>query len=400
MASRREIKNVVVLASCQALFQTGTVVIITAGGLAGHLLAADKSLATLPISFMMIGTMLTTIPASLFMGRFGRRAGFWLGTSSGAISATLAVASLINGWFWLFCFAHVFYGGYQGFAQFYRFAAAEGVSPPFRSRAISYVLTGPIVAAVAGPYLVAYTKDYAESGAFVATYAILILLSMAATVLVTLIRVPAPSKDSADMPARPLSTVARQPIFAVAIAGAATAYGVMNLAMTATPLAMAEHHHGIHETAFVIQWHVLGMFVPSFFTGTLIARYGAPQIMLIGVGLLLGHVAVALSGVEFLYFLSALVLLGVGWNFSYVGGTTLLTEAYRPSEKAIVQGVNDFTVFFMVMVSSFASGALLHWMGWTGVNVVALPFLILVGIALIMFLTRRREPTAPAARGA
>ena len=400
MTVRPEMRAVILLAACQGLFQTGSVLIVTASGLAGHLLAADKSLATLPISFMLVGTMSTMIPGSLLMGRYGRRAGFWIGTLGGVASGTLAVVSLMNGWFWMFCVAHIFHGVYQGFAQFYRFAAAEAVSPAFRSRAISYVLTGPIVAAVAGPYLVAYTKDFAASGAFVATYACLIVLSLAATALVTFINVPPPAGDKDAEPARPLVEIARQPAFIVALACAAIAYGVMNLAMSATPLAMAGHHHGIHDTAFVIQWHVLGMFVPSFFSGALIARYGAPQIMLIGVGLLLCHVAIALSGNELLHYLSALTLLGVGWNFAYIGGTTLLTETYRPSERAKVQGVNDFTVFFTVMVSSFASGALLHGIGWSGVNVVALPFLAAAGILLALYLYRGREPEAPAARGA
>lgn len=395
MAERREIRTVVILAACQALAQTGLVMIITAGGLAGHMLAADKSLATLPISFLMIGTMLTTIPASLFMGRFGRRAGFWLGTLFGALSGALAVVSLMNGWFWTFCFAHIFYGAYQGFAQFYRLAAGEAVSPAFRSRAISYVLLGPAVAAVVGPHLVAYTKDLSVSGAFVASYAAIFVLSLVATAVVTLVDVPKPVAEKGGLPARPLSAVVSQPTFLVAVLVAAIGFGVMNLAMTATPIAMHAHHHSMSDTAFVIQWHVLGMFLPSFFTGSLIARFGAPWIMLAGVGLLLGHVAIALSGVEFLYFVSALILLGVGWNFTYLGGTNLLTETYRPSEKAWVQGINDFTVFTTVVIASFSSGALLHLFGWTGVNLLALPLLLAAGLAMIAFLAwRRRTRTA------
>lgn len=391
MAFRPVVKNVLVLAACQALVQTGTVAIITAGGLAGHLLAADKSLATLPISFLMIGTMIATIPASLFMGRFGRRAGFWLGTLFGAAGGALAVVSLMNGWFWLFCFAHVFYGGYQGVAQFYRFAAAESATAAFRSRAISYILLGGAVAAVAGPHLVAYTRDFVASGAFVGTYAVIIALSLAATVVVSFIDLPKPVEQKTDSPARPTSAVVRQPTFLVAVLVAAIGYGVMNLAMTATPLAMAHHQHGLSETAFVIQWHVLGMFLPSFFTGGLIARFGAPKIMLAGVGLLLAHVTIALSGVEFLHFASALILLGIGWNFTYLGGTTLVTETYRPSEKAWAQGVFDFTVFTTVVISSFASGALLHLFGWVGVNMLALPLLLAAGAALAAYLARSRR---------
>jgi MFS family permease len=398
MATPREYRTVLLLTALHALFQTTGVVIITAGGLAGHLLAADKSLATLPISAWLIGTTLTTIPASLFMGRYGRRAGFALGTLFGAISGALAVVSLVNGWFWLFCFAHVFNGAYQGFAQFYRFAAADAVSPAFRSRAISYVLLGPALAAIVGPHLVAYTKDFAASGAFVASYAALVVLSLLATVLVAFIDVPKPVEQKGDLPARPLSVVVLQPKFLVAVLTAAVGGSVMTLAMTATPLAMQTHHHGIGETAFVIQWHVLGMFLPSFFTGNLIARFGAPRIMLAGIVLLLGHVAVALSGVEFLHFASALILLGVGWNFTYLGGTNLLTETYRPSEKSWAQGINDFTIFTTVVIASFASGALLHLFGWVGVNLLALPVLLAAGTMLLIYLVRQRMEPAPAVR--
>ncbi len=389
MPTPREKRNVLLLLACQSLVQTGTVVIITASGLVGHMLAANKSLATLPISALMIGTMIATIPASLMMGRYGRRAGFVFGALFGATGAALAVAGLIEGSFWLFCLAHVFYGINMGFAQFYRFAAAEAASAEFKSRAISYVLTGGVVAAIAGPNLVSFTKDFSASGAFVASYAILVALCLAAATLITLLDLPRPAEAKVDEPARPLSEIMRQPVFIVALVGAAVGYGVMNLAMTATPLAMAGHHHSIGETATVIQWHVLGMFVPSFFTGTLIARFGAPKIMLVGIALLAAHLAIALSGNEFLYYLSALTLLGVGWNFSYIGGTTLLTEAYRPSERAKVQGVNDFTVFGTVVVTSLISGALLHGVGWVGVNLFAVPFLAVAGIVLILFLLRR-----------
>ena len=393
---RLEVKNVLVLTSCQALAQTGTVMMITVAGLAGYMLATDKSLATLPVSFLMVGTMITTIPASLLMGRVGRRPGFWLGTLLGALGASIAVAALLSGSFWTFCIAHTFYGAYLGFSQFYRFAAAEAATPEFRSRAISYVLLGPAFAAVVGPHFAAFTKDLYAGGAFVATYSVVVVVSLLGTLVVSLINLPKPVAEKGDQNARPLSTVVSQPKFLVAVITAAIAYGVMNLAMTATPIAMQEHHHGITETAFVIQWHVLGMFLPSFFTGNLIQRFGAPRIMLVGVAFLLSHVAIALSGVEFLHFVSALTLLGVGWNFAYLGGTNLITETYRPSEKAWAQGINDFTVFITVVIASFASGALLHLYGWVGVNLLALPLLIAVGAMLVVYLVRYRPEPAPA----
>jgi MFS family permease len=396
MAIRPELRTVLLLAACQALYQSGGVVIITAGGLAGYMLAPDKALATLPISMWMVGTMLVTIPASLLMGRFGRKFGFTIGALLGAGAGALALVGLIVGSFWLFTVAHLFHGAYQAFAQFYRFAAADASSAAFKSRAISYVLTGGVVAAVLGPNLVALTRDLVVSVPFLASYAALVLLGLIATAVVAFIDIPKPTEQRAAEPARPLSAIARQPVFLVAIAVAAIGYGVMNLAMTATPLAMAGHDHGIQETAFVIQWHVLGMFVPSFFTGAIIARFGTPWVMLAGVALLLAHVAIALSGSEFLYYLSALTLLGIGWNFAYIGGTTLLTEAYRPSERALVQGLNDFIIFATVVCSSFASGALLHGVGWAGVNMVALPFLAVAGGALILLLVARRTAAAKA----
>ena len=388
-----EKRNIILLAVGQALFQSGSVLIMTVGGLAGYLLAADKSLATLPIAAMMAGTALATIPASMFMGRFGRRAGFVIGTLLGVTGGALAVAGLIGNWFWVFCLGHVLAGAYQGFAQFYRFAAAEAASEAFRSRAISLVLAGGVVAAIAGPHIASLTKDASISGPFVATYAALIGLNLMAMALVALIDVPNSATKRGDVDgARPLSVIARQPRFVVAVGGAAIGYGVMILAMTATPLAMVGHRHGMSDTAFVIQWHVLGMFVPSFFTGALIARFGTPSVMLAGIGLLGGHVVIALSGVEFLHFLSALTLLGVGWNFSFIGGTALLTETYRPSEKAKVQGLNDFVIFGVVVTASLASGGLLHRFGWFGVNLTALPFLgaaVIVLTALIMLNARR-----------
>jgi MFS family permease len=395
---RLEHRNILVLIACQALVQTGMVAIITASGLAGHMLAAEKSLATLPVSVLMIGTMITTIPASLFMGRYGRRAGFWLGTLMGALAGVIGIVGLLNGSFWLFTGAHVFYGSYMGFALFYRFAAAEAVAPALRARAISYVLLGAAIAAVIGPHLVAYTKDLVAGSPFVATYAVIVTLSLVATVVVSWIDLPKPAAEKFTDAPRSVSTIVAQPTFLVAVTVAAIGFGVMNLAMTATPLAMAHHHHGLNETAFVIQWHVLGMFLPSFFTGSLIGRFGAPRMMLIGVALLFCHVAIALSGVHFLHFASALILLGVGWNLMYLGGTTLLLETYRPAEKAWTQGIFDFTVFTTVVVSSFASGLLLHLFGWTGVNMLALPLLIVAAASIVAYLfwAPRAAARAPA----
>jgi len=389
-------RNVLILASCQALFQTGLVLIVIVGGLAGYLLATDKALATLPIAAMMLGTALVTVPASLLMGRIGRRTGFALGTLLGAAGAALSVAGLLAGWFWVFCLGHVFLGAYQGFAQYYRFAAADAAPPAFRSHAISFVIAGGVVAAIAGPQLANLTKDLAASGPFVASYLALVGLSLAATALVGLLDVAAPVAPTASAWARPLSVIVRQPVFLVAVCGAAVGHGVMMLAMSAMPLAMVSHDHGMGDAAFVIQWHVLAMAVPSFFSGVLIARFGAPVIMFAGIALLAGNVIIALSGVEVLHFLLAHILLGIGWNFSYVGGTTLVTEAYHPAEKAKVQGINDLVIFGASVVLSFAAGGLFEFFGWWGVNIGAVPFLVLAGTAIALFsLTSKRACARP-----
>ena len=386
-------RNVVVLACCQALFQTGLVLVVTVGGLAGYLLATDKALATLPIAAMMLGTALVTVPASLLMARIGRRNGFVLGTFLGAAGAALSVAGLLAGGFWAFCLGHVLLGAYQGFAQYYRFAAADAARPEFRSHAISFVVAGGVVAAIAGPQLASVTKDLLVSGPFVASYLALIGLSFAATALVTLLELPLQVARTDRDPARPLSLIVRQPVFLVALCGAAVGHAVMMLAMSAMPLAVVGHQHGMSDAALIIQWHVLAMAVPSFFSGILIARFGAPAIMLAGVALLAGNVAIALSGVAVLHFLLAHVLLGVGWNFAYVGGTTLVTEAYRPAEKAKVQGVNDLVIFGASVVLSFASGWLYEFFGWWGVNIAAVPFLVLASTTIVLFsLARQPKP--------
>ena len=388
-------RNVLVLASCQAIFQTGLVLIVMVGGLAGQLLATDKALATLPIAAMMLGTALVTVPASLLMARIGRRNGFALGTLLGATGAALSVVGLLAGWFSIFCVGHVLLGAYQGFAQYYRFAAADAARPAFRSHAVSFVVAGGIVAAIAGPQLASLTKDLLVSGPFIASYLALVGLSFAATALVTLLDLPSSAAQTDGEPVRPLSVIVRQPVFLVALCGAAVGHGVMMLAMSAMPLAMVGHQHGMSDAASVLQWHVLAMAVPSFFSGILIARFGAPVIMLAGVALLAGNVVIALSGVEVYHFLLAHVLLGIGWNFSYVGGTTLVTESYRPAEKAKVQGVNDLVIFGFSVVLSFASGGLFGFFGWQVVNIAALPFLVLAGTTAALFSAARRTNAQP-----
>jgi len=378
-----ERRVVLSLAVAQALFQTASVLIMTVGGLAGQLLAPDKVLATLPIACVALGAAIATVPASLLMGRVGRRPGFVLGTLLGAAGGGLAAWSMFVGSFPMLCVATALVGAYQGFAQFYRFAAAEAASEAFKSRAISFVLAGGVVAAVAGPHLGAATKDWFGGAAYAGSFLAVLALSAVAAALLASTKLPdALQAGETAEPPRPLPQIMRQPKFIAAVVGAAVGFGVMVLVMTATPLSMVGHHHAVTDAAFVIQWHVLGMFTPSFFTGWLVKRFGLTPMMLTGVALLLAHVAIAMSGVALLNFLSGLVLLGVGWNFLYVGGSTLLTETYRPSERSRVQALNDFLIVGVVAAGSFSAGALTDQFGWRGLNLAAVPLLLVAALAI------------------
>lgn len=377
-----EKRNVFLLAGTQALFQTVSVMVMTLSGLVGLQLASDKSLATLPIAMMMVAAAATMIPASMLMQRFGRKAGFLLGTAFGCVAGLMAAGAIWMHSFWLFVFANMLVGGYQGFAQYYRFAAADVASVDFKSRAISWVIAGGVVAALAGPNIARVTQGIGPLP-FMVSYFSLSALSAIALLVVTRIFVPPVVVVQAHGPARSLSEIMRQPVFITALIGSSVGYAVMIMVMTATPLAMQICGQSLGASATVIQWHVLGMFLPSFFTGNLIRRFGVLSIMGAGIVLLGGHVAIALSGIEFLHFLSGLVLLGVGWNFLFIGGTTLLTEAYQPAERAKTQAAHDFLMFGSVSLASFSAGGLLNAWGWQSVNLTVFPFL---GAALIAVL--------------
>ena len=394
-----EKRNVLILAGTQALFQTVSVMVITLSGVVGWMLAVDKSLATLPIAMMMVATAATMIPASLFMQRFGRKAGFLLGASLGTIAGLLAAIAIWRESFSLFVAANMLVGSYQAFAQYYRFAAAEAASAEFKSRAISWVIAGGVIAAVAGPTLVRYTQNIGTVPSAL-TYLTMVALGIMAMVLLSRLALPPESATEIHGPARALPAIMRQPIFLTALAGSAIGTAVMLLVMTATPLAMQTCGFPIGDAATVIQWHVLGMFAPSFFTGNLIRRFGVLTIMSVGVVLLAGNVAIALSGIEYLHFLSGLILLGVGWNFLFVGGTTLLTEAYRPSERAKVQAAHDFLMYAAITVATFSSGSLLNHFGWQSVNLAVLPFLLIALLMIIALGVHRKRTVVNVGEGA
>jgi MFS family permease len=390
-------RNVALLTGAQALFQTASIMLVTLSGLIGLKLAPDKSMATLPVAAMVVSAALTMIPASMLMQRSGRRQGFMVGAVLGCGAGLVGLAAIVSHGFALFVLANMLVGSYQGFAQYYRFAAAEAAPDAFKSRAISWVMTGGVLAAIAGPALARYTRDVGGEP-FVASFVAMALLAVLAGLLLMGLRLPRMVAHHAEGPARPLSEIMRQPLFYTSLTGSAVAFGVMIMVMTATPLAMQGCGMALGASASVIQAHVLGMFVPSFFTGALIKRFGVLAVMGAGVLLLAAHVAVALSGIDFYNFFSGLILLGVGWNFLFIGSTTLVTQAYRPSERAKTQGTHDFLMFGAASLASFSAGSLLNAWGWRAVNLSTLPFLVLAGIAVLAQAWRTRPATI--ARGA
>ena len=311
---------------------------MTVTALTGASLTDDAAMATLPLALQFVGTMAATIPASLLMGRVGRRSGFSIGQTIGVVFALLSAYAVYQGYFWLFAVGSAGLGVHNAFWQYLRFAASEAVSRPKRARAISYVLAGGVVAAVAGPWLATHSRDLMNPVLFAGSYAVLAGLCAATILLLQTVRFRSPEFAESAPGGRPLMEIVLTPIFITAVLSSALGYGVMVLVMTATPLAMVGHGFHFSDAAFVIQWHVLGMFVPSFFTGKLIDRFGVTAIITVGVFLNLGAMILNLSGVTLENFWIALVLLGTGWNFMYIGGTTLLTESYRPEERAKVQG--------------------------------------------------------------
>ena len=385
-------RNVWLLAGCQALMNSGNSLLIATSALVGFKLAADKSLATLPLALQFFTSMLTTIPASFLMKAIGRQAGFMIGTLLGLVGAGLAAWGIVTGNFVYFCLAAALIGAFNGFGTYYRFAAADVATPDYRSRAISYVMAGGVVAALVGPNLAHWTSEWLAGIEFAGSYLSLLGIYGLSLVALLFVRVPAPTTTPAHAHGRPLADIARQPAFIVALAAGALGVGVMALVMTATPLAMHQHAHAFADTAFVIEWHLLGMFAPSFFTGHLIRRFGVLNVMLAGVALNIGCVAVNLAGTEVAHFWAALTLLGVGWNFLFIGGTTLLTETYTEAEKAKAQALNDFVVFTVITASSLSAGALQYQLGWRAVNLGVVPFIIVILGALLWFKRRCRVP--------
>jgi MFS family permease len=393
-------RNVMVLVAAQAILGAQMPMIFTIGGLAGQSLAPNPCFATLPISLIVLGSMLSATPVSAIMQKYGRRAGFFLGALGGTIGGIVGAIGLYYASFPLFLLGSFFTGLYMSAHGFYRFAAADTASDAFRPKAISYVMAGGLISALIGPQVVKVTAD-AMVVPFMGTYFAVIAVNVLGALLFFLLDIPKPPVPSQDAPrGRSRRELLATPRIAVAVICAMVSYALMNLVMTSTPLAVVGCGFDKGNAADVVSSHVLAMYVPSFFTGHLIARFGVEKIVAAGLVILAGAGAVALQGVDLGNFFIALVLLGVGWNFGFIGATTMLAGAHEPHERGRMQGLNDLIVFGGVTMASFASGGLMNCSGgnaqdgWTAVNLAMAPFLMLAGGALIWLVMRPRAQAA------
>jgi MFS family permease len=385
-------RNVAVLVFAQAILGSQLAINIIVAGWAGAVLAPDPSLATLPISIVVVGSLLTAPAMSLFMGRYGRRAGFWVATLAAAAASALCARALFVGSFGLFLTGSVLLGVFQATQGFFRFAATDTASDAFKPKAISWVLAGGLLSALLGPQIANTASDAIPNVPYAGAYIAMIVLNAIGAVGLWFLDIPTPLRAAtATDTGRPLAEIVRQPAFIVAVLSAMVGFSAMSLVMTSTPLAMVGHGLTHAHATDVVRWHIVAMFAPSFFTGSVIVRFG--RLPVIAVGLLLLGVcgAIAVAGVDLHHFYLALIALGLGWNFSYIGATSLLGTTHTRAEQAKVQGLNDFLVLGLVAVGSFGSGALLDAFGWTAVQYAMAPALLLAlaGIAWLGLSTRR-----------
>lgn len=377
--------------------------LITAtSSLVGYELAIDKSYATLPFATILIATMFTSIPAAKLMERIGRKPSFILASFIGISGAVLSTVGIIQHDFWFFLLASVLIGIFNGFAIYYRFTAADAVDDQYKARAISYVMAGGVLAAIIGPNLANHTQTLINHAHFAGSYASLIVIYVLSLLLLLFLKLPDQAAFVTTQvagAARPLKQIIRQPKCIVAVICSMLGYGVMSFVMTATPLAMRHHAYPFSETAFVIQWHVLGMFAPSFFTGHLIRRFGLISIMSIGAIFGLLCVAINLSGTTAAHFFFGLLLLGISWNFLFIGATTMLTETYARSERFKTQALNDFIVLTVVSIASLSAGALQYRYGWQSINYSAIPALVIILLSLLWLKLNNKTPVTISVAG-
>ena len=379
----------IIFAASQAIVGSAAPISFSVGALAGHyLLGADKTLATLPVTAFTVGVAVGAIPAASLIKNLGQRTGFMLGTGITALGGAIATLGLYEFSFWLFAFGLLALGLGGAFVQQFRFAAADNAPPAFKAKAISFVLAGGVVTAILGPQVVIFTRELLAPVMFAGSFVAIIGLAAVGALILSFLRTgasgPANSHISGfDEPARPLSEIVRQPLFAVGLFCAIGTYALMSLVMTGAPLAMVGCGFSPDEAALGISWHVMAMFAPSFFTGKLIERFGREVIVATGLILLVGCAIVALSGLELWQFWTALILLGLGWNFGFIGATAMVAEAYRPSEKGKVQGFHDFVLFGFVALASFLSGVVYNNWGWEMLNWIIFPVVVLCLLCLV-----------------
>ncbi len=390
---RKARRNVLVLSAAGALAASAHIIMFATVPLAAYdMLAADKSLATLPVTAFVIGTACGTVPAAMLMRRVGRRPGFIAGMLIGAAGAAAAMAAMFAAAFTLLCLGSFLVGFSSAFVQQFRFAAADTASAAFRPRAISLVMAGGVAAGIIGPQAAIQFGDAFAPIPFAGAYAAALGVTLAAAGILVFLDIPRVPMRRGKAGGRRLAEIARQPEFLVAVGCATSAYALMSFVMTAAPLAMVLHHHHQHAAVLGIQWHVLAMFAPSFVTGSLIAYFGAHKIVATGLLLLVLCAVVGLAGTSVGHFWLALILLGIGWNFGFIGGTALVTRTYRPEEKEKVQALNDFLIFGVVAVASFSSGEALLIGGWSVVNIIVLPVAFACLLGLFWSMSRRARP--------
>ena len=393
MSSPEVRRNIMFLSLCVALSASAMSLIFTVAAVIGYSLATDKALSTLPIAFMMIAMMAMTAPSAMVMAKFGRRFGFWMGSGIAMLGALSGMGAVYYSNFWLLCVACACIGAGNAIAMQYRFAAAEAAPPEFRARAISYTMLGGLASAFIGPNLASFARDWFETVPFLGTFVALIGLQVLLIIAIGQLRLPDARGVKHVEPARALKTVLGQPAIIIAIFAGALGYAVMSFVMTATPLAILDCDYVFGDAAFIIQWHVVGMYAPGFFTGNLIKRFGALKVIQTGAILNFVCLAVALSGEDLLAnFWVSLVILGIAWNFMFVGATTFLTENYRPSEQARVQAINEFVVFGTVAIGSLSAGTIYAASGWiTLLYSAALPVGLVLLVVSVYALRRPRQ---------
>jgi predicted MFS family arabinose efflux permease len=385
VSERFDARNVFLLAAAQAVGLAGPPIIIILGGVIGQMLSPDPALVTLPVSLHHLGLALGTIPAALIIRQAGRRSGYLLGAAIGLASGLVATYGLVSASFVMFCIGTMIAGVYGSFVQNYRFAAADSVAPVHRPRAIAWVMIGGLCASIIGPQLTIWARDAYPGVPFAGSFLAMSILALIAMPIIVALRIKdRVEEQTVEGTGRPLAEIIMTPRFLLAAGTGVVAYGMMSFVMTASPIAMVGCGHSVGQASLGIQWHVLAMFIPSFFTGHLISRFGKEWISACGLVLIALSAVIALMGLEIAHFWISLVFLGVGWNFGFIGATSMLADCYRPEERSKVQGMNDFLIFGTVAATSFFSGSLLNSGGWDVINWLVLPAVAIVLAPLLV----------------